>query len=113
MLAMSDASNLHDACYLGRLDLVQALLAAGADPNAPASPKARTWISCAGPNPKPLNCLAIARAMSDTHVAIACLLVARRAVVDDTVLQDHGVESVGSAADQAFRAVLEAARHRG
>lgn len=102
--------SLHKACYEGRLDIVVHLLASGADPNRPADPTERGWISCAGASPKPLNCVAIAWTMTQDHVEIARLLIEHRAVVDDTVLEDHTIEMVGGAEDAALRQVLDAAR---
>jgi hypothetical protein len=107
-----DGLSLHEACYQGRIDVVARLLANGADPNEPAAASGREWISCAGSRPKPLNCVAIAWTMTDHHVAIAKLLIEQGAVVDDTVLDDHLVESMAGPADAALRAVLEAARCR-
>jgi len=103
---------LHMACYQGRVDVVAHLLASGADPNAPADPTENKWISCAGSSPRPLNCVAIAWTMTENHVEIARLLVEHGAVVDDSVLRDHTIESVGGTADAALRRLLEAARSR-
>lgn len=101
-----DQLSLHAACYLGRLDRAAQLLANGADPNEPADPNERVWVSCAGNRPRPLNCVAIAWAMSDDHVKIAALLIRHGAVVDESVLQDHTVEMVGSPRDEELRRVL-------
>ena len=101
--------SLHEACYQGRLDVVAQLLANGANPNEPAAPTAREWVSCAGSQPKPLNCVAIAWAMTDNHVEIAKLLIEHGAVVDDSVLADHSVEMAGDTADLALRRLLESA----
>src|SRR5687768_4682323 len=102
--------SLHEACYQGRVDLVAQLLQSGADPNSPADPTERDWISCAGSSPKPLNCVAIAWTMTENHVEIARLLIEYGAVVDDSVLSDHTIEMVGSAANLALDQLLEAAR---
>lgn len=102
--------SLHEACYQGRVEVVAQLLASGADPNGPADPTERQWISCAGASPKPLNCVAIAWTMTATHVEIARLLIEHGAVVDDSVLSDHTIEMVGSKEDFALRQVLVAAR---
>lgn len=102
--------SLHEACYLGQVDVVAQLLASGADPNEPADPTGREWIAGAGGRPRPLNCVAIAWTMTDNHVEIARLLIEHGAVVDDSVLADHTIEMVGSTADSAFRRLLEAAR---
>jgi hypothetical protein len=48
--------------------------------------------------------------MTEKHVAIATLLIEHGAVVDDSVLQDHTIEMVGSTADFALQQVLRAAR---
>ena len=88
------------------------LLASGADPNEPADPTEREWISCAGGSPKPLNCVAIAWTMTESHVEIARLLIEHGAVVDESVLSDHSLEMVGSTADSALSGLLEAARGR-
>lgn len=88
------------------------LLANGTDPNAPADPTGREWTSCAGPSPKPLNCVAIAWTMTEDHVAIARMLIEHGAVVDETVLRDHTLEMVGSSADSALRELLESARSK-
>jgi hypothetical protein len=50
--------------------------------------------------------------MTENHVEIARLLVEHGAVVDDSVLRDHTIESVGGTADAALRRLLEAARSR-
>lgn len=104
--------NLHDACYEGRIDVVAKLLAGGADPNEPAAPSGREWISCAGQHPKPLNCVAIAWTMTEHHIEIARLLIKHGAVVDGTVLDDFTCEraSIDGAADVAFARLLEAER---
>ena len=104
--------SLHEACYQGRVQVVAQLLASGADPNEPADPTEREWISCAGASPKPLNCVAIAWTMTENHVEIARLLIEHGAVVDDSVLRDHTIEMVGSTADSALRQVFDAARGR-
>ncbi|MFN0181147.1 MAG: hypothetical protein ACKVZ0_20255 [Gemmatimonadales bacterium] len=104
--------SLHEACYQGRVDVVAQFLAGGANPNEPADPSAREWISCAGNRPMPLNCVAIAWAMTEKHVEIARLLIEYGAVVDDSVLQDHLVEMEGGPADVALRRILEAAHHK-
>jgi ankyrin repeat protein len=101
--------NLHEACYQGRVDAVAQLLARGADPNEPADPTEREWITCAGNSPKPLNCVAIAWTMTENHVEIARLLIEHGAVVDDSVLRDHIIEMVGGTADSALRRLLESA----
>jgi len=104
--------NLHEACYLGRVDVVARLLGSGANPNESADPTAGEWISCAGSRPRPLNCVAIAWTMTENHVEIATLLIEHGAVVDDSVLRDHTIEMVGGPADSALRRILEAARNR-
>lgn len=101
-----DGMSLHEACYQGRVDVVAQLLASGADPNGPAMVSEREWVSSAGNRPRPLNCVAIAWAMTDHHLSIARLLIEHGAVVDDSVLHDHDVESAGGANDTAFRQVL-------
>ena len=104
--------NLHEACYQGRLDVVAQLLANGADPNEPADPTAREWISCSRNRPRPLNCVAMAWAMTENHVEIARLLIEHGAVVDDSVLRDHTIEMEGGTADLALRRLLETALKR-
>ena len=104
--------SLHEACYQGRVDVVAQLLASGADPNSPADPTEREWISYAGSSPRPLNCVAIAWRMTDTHVEIAKLLIEHGAVVEDSVFRDHSIEMTGAPADSALRQLLEAARNR-
>lgn len=104
--------SLHEACYQGRIHVVAQLLASGANPNEPADPNERGWISCAGSRPRPLNCVAIAWTMTEDHVEIARLLIERGAVVDDSVLDDHTIEMVGGTTDLALRKVLEAAHGR-
>ena len=107
---MAEARTLHEACYLGKRDEVARLLASGVSPNEPATLGARTWISAAGAQPRPLHCVAMAWSMTDDHVAIAAMLIAHGAVVEASVLEDHNAESVGGAQDLAFLRVLEAAR---
>jgi ankyrin repeat protein len=102
--------SLHEACYQGLVDVVAQRLASGADPNEPADPTEREWITSAGGRPRPLDCVAIAWTMTENHVRIARLLIEHGAVVDDSVLDDHTIEMVGSTADSALRRLLEAAR---
>jgi hypothetical protein len=64
------------------------------------------WISAGGPRPRPLNCVAIAWAMTDRHVEIAKLLIDHGAVVDETVLADHAAEMTGGDADQRLTQLL-------
>ena len=109
---VNDRMSLHEACYQGRIDVVAQLLASGADPNEPADPTEREWISGSGNRPRPLNCVAIAWTMTENHVEIAKLLIEHGAVVDDSVLGDHEIEMVGSTTDWALRRILEAARNR-
>jgi ankyrin repeat protein len=104
--------SLHEACYHGQVDIVAQLLASGVDPNEPADPTEREWISSAGSSPRPLNCVAIAWTMTENHVEIARLLIEHGAVVDDSVLLDHTIEMVGGTADSALRRLLEASRRR-
>ena len=111
-----DGMSLHEACYQGRIELVAQLLASGANPNEPADPYEREWISSAGSRPTPLNCVAIAWTMTEDHVEIARLLIEHGAVVDGSVLDDHTIEAsspplmVGRTTDSALRRILEAAR---
>ncbi len=109
-----DGLNLHEACYPGRLDVVAELLAAGADPNAPAEPSGRVWISAAGSCPRPLNCVAVAWTMTEDHVKIASLLIEHGAVVDDTVFNDFLIEraSLDDPPDLAFQRILDSARSK-
>ena len=107
-----DSMSLHEACYEGRVDVVAQLLASGADPNEPADPTEREWISSAGSRPRPLNCVAIAWTMTEKHVEIARMLIEHGAVVDDSVLSDHTIEAVGGDSDAALRRILEAARRK-
>lgn len=113
MTRKNDDTTLHEACYQGWREQVERLLAAGADPNERAVAGAGEWISSAGPHPRPLNCVAIAWALSEAHVEIARLLIAHGAVVDESVLCDHSLEAVGSEHDRALRGLLERARSRG
>jgi len=99
--------DLHEACYVGRLDVVRQLLADGADPNAPASGE-RAWISATN-EPRPLNCVVIARAVTQDHVSIARLLIEHGAIVDESVLADHAAESMGGANDAAMGELLRRA----
>lgn len=108
----NDSMSLHEACYQGRVDVATQLLASGANPNEPADPTTREWVSSAGSRPRPLNCVAIAHAVTENHVEIARLLIEHGAVVDDSVLSDHTIEMVGGPADSALRSILEAARNR-
>jgi hypothetical protein len=87
------------------------LLASGANPNDPADANDREWISCAGNRPRPLNCVAIAWAITDEHLKIAALLIEHGALVDDSVLQDHTVEMVGIIHDHALHRILKAAEN--
>ena len=104
--------SLHEACYQGKIDVVAQLLASGANPNEPADPYEREWISCAGSRPRPLNCVAIAWTITEDHLEIARLLIEHGAIVDDSVLDDHTIEKVGGTTDSALRKVLEPARGR-
>ena len=108
----TSTDSLHEACYLGDVKTVGSLLASGTDPNAPADPSGREWISCAGGRPKALNCVAIAWAVSDAHVEIARLLIEHGAIVDDSVLDDHAVEMTLRPNDQMLHALLLSARNR-
>lgn len=112
MAQKHDGTNLHEACYQGRFEVVARLLASGADPNEPADPTGRVWISCGGSRPRPLNCVAIAWTMTENHVEIARLLIEHGAVVDDSVLSDHTIEMVGGHPDSALRRILYAAGNR-
>lgn len=85
------------------------LLARGADPNGAAEAGGRAWVSCAGASPKPLNCVAIAWGLTENHVEIARLLIEHGAVVDESVRQDHAVESAGGENDRAFVRVISGA----
>lgn len=89
--AHGETFSLHGACYVGRLDAVNALLEAGADPNAEA-PDDQGWISAA-PHAKPLHCVAIAWEYTPAHAEIARLLISRGATVEDTVLDDYWIET--------------------
>lgn len=101
-----DQMSLHEACYQGPLEIVAALLAGGADPNEPADAGARAWVSCSGARPRPLNCVAIAWAITANHLEIAKLLIAHGAIVDQSVLKDHNVEMVGGQHDRALQRIL-------
>jgi hypothetical protein len=96
-------TSLHRACYDGDLARVRALLETGADPNLEASPG--EWVSCATA-PHPLNCVATAWAMSEAHVEIARLLIARGAKVDETVVRDLEVEMASNRHDAALLSLL-------
>ncbi|MFK8002106.1 MAG: hypothetical protein AB8H86_21105 [Polyangiales bacterium] len=98
--------SLHEACYQGKVEDVASLLAAGADPNAPAEATGRKWISCAEGAPRPLNCVAIAWGMTERHLRIASLLIEHGARVDETMIKDHQVEMAGSALDLSFQRLL-------
>lgn len=99
---------LHQACYQGDLARVRELIERGADVNARASAEEEAWISCAEGGPRPLNCLAIAWAVTPAHVEIARLLLAHGAVVDESVGQDLTVEMVLSEHDQELMALFSA-----
>ncbi|MBK8172591.1 MAG: ankyrin repeat domain-containing protein [Sandaracinaceae bacterium] len=109
MIVPEAQMSLHEACYRGRLARVKQLLDEGADPNAPANPDERPWVSSAGKAPRPLNCIAIAHSLTEDHVEIARLLIARGGRVDHTVLRDHDVEMLDRKLDRALRQVLLAA----
>lgn len=101
--------SLHEACYQGDLESVRAHLESGADPNAPADRTERQWISAAGPRPHPLHCVALAwRGITERHLEITRLLLARGAIVDDAVVRDHTAEMVGNESDSAFRRLIGA-----
>jgi hypothetical protein len=85
---------LRDACYVGNLEAVRALLDMGVD----ASTTARDddgyhWVSLGGATPTPLHCVAIAWAHVPAHVEIIRLLVERGAVITETVIRDYWVET--------------------
>ena len=101
--------SLHMACYRGRLSRVRELLDQGADPNAPANPDEHAWVSCDGKTPRPLNCVAIAHSLTEDHVEIARLLIARGGRVDHTVRRDREVEMLDRKIDRALQQVLLAA----
>ena len=79
-----DAMSLHEACYRGRVDVVAQRLANGADPNEPADPIAREWISCGGSRPRPLNCVATAWAMTENHVGVYSSMTKLKELERDT-----------------------------
>ena len=86
--------SLHEACYEGRLEAVIYLLERGADPNGNASPDDwHQWISAAGAHPRQLHCVAIAWNYKPEHAAIAKQLIARGAIVEDSVLEDYWIET--------------------
>lgn len=99
-------TDLHEACYGGKVEAVRRLLLSGADPNAPAPTGGRTWISDEGAAPRPLNCVAVARAIGPEHVEAARLLLAHGGVVTASVLRDLDVEGVGSPIEAELRRVL-------
>ncbi len=85
---------LRDACYVGNLEAVRALLAMGADASMTGPDEdGHAWISCGGDTPTPLHCVAIAWAHVPEHVEIIRLLVEHGAVIEETVLEDYWVET--------------------
>ncbi len=101
--------SIHEACYSGNVDAVAAMLRAGTSPNLPADSGEREWVSCAGPAPRPLNCVAIAWTLTERHLDVARLLIEYGAIVDKTVVRDHEVEMCRTPIDRAFRELLRAA----
>lgn len=95
--------NLHEACFEGRLDVVSDLLEKGADPNARSEDT--RWIS-ASKHPRPLNCVAIAHAMTDDHVRIARLLIEKGARVDASMQTDLTAETIGGPNDAELLALF-------
>jgi ankyrin repeat protein len=105
--AVDDASwDLHQAAYLGRLDVVTRLLAEGADPNAHHDPSETGWVC----GPTPLNKAIAAWAVTEAHVAIVALLLDRGARVDETHFSDHRADSMGGLNDSRILDLLERAR---
>lgn len=103
------SKTLHDACYRGDLRAVRVMLDDGADPNAPADASERPWVSSAGHSPLPLSCVVIAKSITEAHVEIAKLLLARGARVDGNILRDVEVQSLDRPHDRALRRMLLAA----
>lgn len=92
--ATGHSFTLRDACYVGKVEAVRALLEMGADPDTTApDDDGYAWISAGGKTPTPLHCVAIAWAHVPGHVEIIRLLVDRGAVIADTVLQDYWIET--------------------
>jgi hypothetical protein len=100
--------SIHEACYSGNVGAVAAMLRAGTSPNLPADP-GQNWVSCAGPAPRPLNCVAIAWTLTEQHLDVARLLIEYGAIVDKTVVRDHEIEMCLTPIDRAFRELLRAA----
>jgi hypothetical protein len=92
--AAGHSFTLRDACYVGNVEAVRALLEMGADPDmADPDDDGWAWISAAGKTPTPLHCVAIAWTHVPEHVEIIRLLVERGAVIADTVLEDYWIET--------------------
>jgi ankyrin repeat protein len=92
--ATGHSFTLRDACYVGNVEAVRALLEMGADPDmTDPDDDGWEWISAAGKTPTPLHCVAIAWTHVPEHLEIIRLLIERGAVVADTVLQDYWIET--------------------
>jgi pSer/pThr/pTyr-binding forkhead associated (FHA) protein len=100
--------NLHEAAYVGRLEVVRRLLDEGADPNGPHDPSEIRWVC----GRAPLNKAIVAWNVTPEHVAVVALLLARGARVDDSHFADHAADSCGSPEDLQILELLEKHRYK-
>ena len=75
--------DIHQAAYVGDVEVVKGLLKGGIDPNCSHGPDTN-WVS----GTTPLNKVCIAWALTTSHIEVARLLIAYGAVVDDPRFSD-------------------------
>lgn len=105
--AVEDSSwDLHQAAYVGRVDVVRRLLAEGADPNGHHD-EAQTGWHC---GPTPLSKAICAWTVTADHVTIVELLLAHGARVDDSHFADWSADAMGTREDGRILQLLRDAQ---